>query len=150
MANLQLRSSAFNDHDLMPERLSRSGGNISPPLTWSAPPEGTAELVLLVEDPDGGTPPFLHWLVTGIDPRSSEVPEGQVPPGGHEAANDFGTVGWSGPQPPKGDDPHRYFFRLYAVDQPLQLPDRIKAPEVHRVVEAHELASGVLVGTFAR
>ncbi|HEX5594494.1 MAG TPA: YbhB/YbcL family Raf kinase inhibitor-like protein [Micromonosporaceae bacterium] len=150
MANLQLRSSAFNDNDLMPERLSRLGGNTSPPLTWSAPPEGTAELVLLVEDPDAATPPFLHWLVTGIDPRASEVSEGQVPAHGREAMNDFGTVGWGGPQPPKGDNPHRYFFRLYAVDKPLQLPERVSTAEVHRAVEGHELASGTLIGTFAR
>lgn len=150
MADLQLRSSAFNDHDLMPERLSRFGDNTSPPLTWSGVPENTAELVLLVEDPDASDPPFLHWLVTGIHPGVSEVPEGRVPAGGVESVNGFGTSGWGGPRPPKGDNPHRYFFRLYAVDQPLRLPDNPGSADVHRAVAGHELASGVLVGTFAR
>lgn len=150
MADLQLRSSAFSDHDMMPARLSRLASNVSPPLTWSQPPDGTAELVLLVEDPDAGEPPFLHWLVTGIDPRASEVAEGEVPAGGRESVNGFGDVGWGGPQPPKGDPPHRLFFRLYAVDQPLSLPERPGTRDVHRAVQDHELASGVLVGMFQR
>jgi Raf kinase inhibitor-like YbhB/YbcL family protein len=150
MSGLQLRSSAFNDHDLMPERVSKLGGNVSPPLTWSVAPDGTHELVLLVEDPDGGEPPFVHWLVTGIDPQVSEVSEGAVPPRGNQMPNGFGAAAWTGPQPPKGDPPHRYFFRLYAIDQPIQLPPTPNAADVHRAVGPHELASGTLLGTFAR
>ncbi|HEX7746177.1 MAG TPA: YbhB/YbcL family Raf kinase inhibitor-like protein [Micromonosporaceae bacterium] len=150
MNGLELRSSAFNDHDLMPERLSQLAGNASPPLTWSDVPEDAAELVLLVEDPDAGEPPFLHWLVTGIDPHARDVPEGGVPAGGTEWTNGFGAAGWAGPRPPKGDAPHRYFFRLYAVDQPLRLPQTPSTADVHRAVGAHEVASGTLVGTFAR
>jgi Raf kinase inhibitor-like YbhB/YbcL family protein len=150
MTGLQLRSSAFNDHDLMPDRLSKLGGNVSPPLTWSGVPDEAAELVLLVEDPDAGQPPFLHWLVTGIDPRTSEAPEGDVPAGGVQWTNGFGATGWSGPQPPKGDAPHRYFFRLYAVDEPLRLPQTPTAADVHGAASDHELVSGTLVGTFAR
>lgn len=150
MPGLEVRSSAFNDHDLMPERLSKPGGNVSPPLTWSGVPAGTAELVLLVEDPDAGDPPFLHWLVTGIDPAATEVPEGRPPARGAEWVNDFGSSGWGGPQPPKGDKPHRYFFRLYATNGPLQLPDRPDVAQVHQAIADRELASGVIVGTFAR
>lgn len=150
MANIELRSSAFNDHDMMPRRLSRLGSNVSPPLTWSAPPEETAELMLLVEDPDAEELPFLHWLVYGIDPAVRSVDEGQVPDGGRESINGFGEVGWGGPQPPKGEPPHRYFFRLYALDEPLRLPERPGIQDVHRAVRGHELASGVLVGLFQR
>ena len=150
MPGIELRSSAFSDHDLMPERLSGLGGNISPPLTWSAVPEGAAELVLVVEDPDAGDPPLLHWLVSGIDPRATEVPEGSVPPGGTESVNSFGTPGWAGPQPPKGDSPHRYFFRLHALKGPLPVPDRPDVAWLHRAIADRELASGTLVGTFAR
>jgi Raf kinase inhibitor-like YbhB/YbcL family protein len=150
MAGVTLRSSAFNDHDLMPERLSKLGGNASPPLEWSGVPDDAAELVLLCEDPDAGAEPFLHWLVTGIDPATSEVAEGRVPPNGREWTNGFGTTGWGGPQPPKGDAPHRYFFHLYAVSEPLDLPAQPRATEVRQAAEKHELASGTLVGTFAR
>jgi Raf kinase inhibitor-like YbhB/YbcL family protein len=151
MAGVELRSSAFNDHDLMPGRLSKPGGNVSPPLRWSGIPDGTEELVLLCEDPDApGGEPFLHWLVTGIDPNTTGVDEGQVPQGGQEWPNGFGTTGWGGPQPPKGDNPHRYFFRLYAVSRPLDVPPTPMAEQARRAAEQRELASGTLVGTFAR
>ncbi|PZF94928.1 YbhB/YbcL family Raf kinase inhibitor-like protein [Micromonospora deserti] len=150
MAGIMMRSPAFNDHDRLPDRFSRDGGNLSPPLEWSGVPDGTTELVLIVEDPDAGRVPFLHWLVTGIGAGSAGVPEGGVPLGGREWPNGFGTTGWGGPQPPRGDDPHRYFFRLYAVDQPLELPDAPQADDVHRALVDKEFASGTMVGTYAR
>jgi Raf kinase inhibitor-like YbhB/YbcL family protein len=150
MADIQMRSTGFNDHDLMPDRISRTGGNMSPELEWSGVPDTAEELVLLVEDPDTGPTPFLHWLVTGIDSAAGGVGEGQVPARGREWPNDFGETGWAGPQPPRGDNPHRYFFRLYAIDQPLDLPERPQVPDVHRALAGRELASGVLVGTFGR
>ncbi|BCB79182.1 hypothetical protein Pflav_055920 [Phytohabitans flavus] len=150
MSGLMLRSTAFNDHDLMPDRMSRSGDNSSPPLEWSAAPGGTAELVLLCEDADAGEEPFLHWLVTGIDPEVSEVGEGLVPAHGTEWTNGFGSTGWAGPQPPIGDEPHRYFFHVYAVREPLDLPDRPGVTDVRRAIGRKELASGTLVGMFAR
>jgi Raf kinase inhibitor-like YbhB/YbcL family protein len=150
MADILLRSAAFEDHDLMPHKLSRQGGNMSPPLEWSQPPSGTTELVLLCEDPDAGRTPFLHWLVTGIDPNSSGVAEDHIPPRGRQWRNDFGGTGWDGPQPPVGDDPHRYFFHLYAVDEPLELPEHPSVYDVQAAAEAHELASGTIVGRFGR
>jgi hypothetical protein len=150
MAGIFVRSVAFNDHDLMPQRFARSGGNVSPPLEWADVPESATELVLLVEDRDAGRTPFLHWLVTGIDPAAGGMSEGQVPPGGREWPNGFGASGWGGPHPPVNDDPHRYFFRLYAVNQPLELPAAPQATDVHEVMEDRELASGNMVGTFAR
>jgi Raf kinase inhibitor-like YbhB/YbcL family protein len=150
MAGLELRSSAFNDHDLMPGRLSKPGGNVSPPLQWSGVPDGTEELVLLVEDQDSVGEPFLHWLVTGIDPSAGGFGEGQTPPGGQEWTNGFGATGWGGPQPPIGDNPHRYFFHLYAVSQPLDLPVQPDSTDVRQAAEQQELASGTLVGEFAR
>lgn len=150
MTDVMLRSPAFNDHDLMPQRLSMPGGNTSPPLEWAGVPDGAEELVLLCEDPDAGREPFLHWLVTGIEARSGGVAEGEVPPGGREWPNGFGAIGWGGPRPPVGDDPHRYFFHLYAVPGPLELPARPRASDVRRAATARELGSGTIVGMFAR
>src|SRR5919197_1211269 len=122
MAGIQLRSPAFADHDLIPSRHSRDGANVSPGLEWSGVPDGTAELVLLCEDPDAPSGTFLHWLVTGIDPASAGAAEGQGPPGGKKWIKGLGETGGGGPQPPVGDNPHRYFFRLYALPQPVRLP----------------------------
>jgi Raf kinase inhibitor-like YbhB/YbcL family protein len=149
MAGIEMRSSAFGDNDAMPDRLTQSGVDASPPLSWSGVPEGTAELVLMCEDPDAGKVPFLHWLVTGIEPTANAVAEGEVPAGGQEWPNGFGSVGYCGPRPPVGDDPHRYFFRLYALAEPMKLPVRPTSGDVYDAART-ELASGVLVGTFAR
>ncbi|WP_405106584.1 YbhB/YbcL family Raf kinase inhibitor-like protein [Micromonospora sp. NBC_01405] len=150
MAGIMLRSTAFNDHDQLPGRFARGDANVSPPLQWADVPDSAQELVLLVEDPDAGREPFVHWLVTGITPESGGVAEGAVPDGGREWPNGFGAAGWGGPRPPQGEEAHRYFFRLYALDRPLELPAEPSAGEVHRALAGRELASGTMVGTFRR
>jgi Raf kinase inhibitor-like YbhB/YbcL family protein len=147
---IELRSAAFNDHTLIPDRYSYEGGNISPPLEWGAIPEGTAELVLLCEDPDAPSGTFTHWVVTNIAPSATGVAEGELPEGATPGRNGFGKVGWGGPSPPVGDDPHRYFFRLCAADKPLGLGEGSSAEQVHAALEGHLIARGTLVGLFGR
>ncbi|MFC9293842.1 YbhB/YbcL family Raf kinase inhibitor-like protein [Streptomyces sp. NPDC057011] len=150
MSGIELSSTAFGDNTVIPRRYSGEGENISPPLTWSGVPDGTTELVLLCEDPDAPGPTFLHWLVTGIDPGTTGVAEDQKPPGGLPWPNGFGRMGWGGPMPPPGHGPHRYFFHLYALSEPLPLHDRPGVEDVHRALKGRELASGTLVGTYER
>jgi len=150
MAGMELRSEAFADHDLIPGRYAHDRDNVSPALRWSGVPNDARELLLLCEDPDatGGT--FLQWLVTGIDPTSGGVAAGQVPAGGQEWPNDFGEKGYGGPQPPIGDDPHRYFFRIFALAEPVRLSASPTADDVHRPVDTTALASGTTVGLYQR
>ncbi|AXK35648.1 YbhB/YbcL family Raf kinase inhibitor-like protein [Streptomyces armeniacus] len=150
MAGIDLKSSAFSDHAPVPRRYSWEGDNASPPLTWSGVPDGTAELVLLCEDPDAPSGTFVHWAVRGIDPRTDGVDAGEPPPGSTELVNGFGQRGWGGPLPPPGDEAHRYFFRLYALSGPSALPDAPSADDVHQAVEERQLASGTLVGLYQR
>ncbi|MFG2292768.1 YbhB/YbcL family Raf kinase inhibitor-like protein [Streptomyces sp. NPDC048603] len=150
MTTIELSSTAFADGQAIPRRHSREGDEVSPPLTWSAPPDGTAELVLLCEDPDAPSGTFLHWLVTGIAPDTAGLAEGGTAPGGEPRPNGFGDIGWGGPMPPTGHGPHRYFFRLYAVSEPLPLPGRAKTEDVHRALEGRKLAEGTLMGTYER
>lgn len=150
MAGIELRSSAFNDHYLLPARYSRSGGNVSPPLGWSGAPDGTAEFALVCEDPDAPTGTFVHWLLAGIPPTATDIPENSPPGEAAAGTNDFGEAGYGGPHPPAGDEPHRYFFRLYALRESLGLQRAFSADELHRVMEGTVLASGNLVGTYGR
>ncbi|MFD0031429.1 YbhB/YbcL family Raf kinase inhibitor-like protein [Streptomyces sp. NPDC127172] len=150
MTAIELSSTAFRDHQAIPRHHSGESDDVSPPLTWSAAPEGAVELVLVCEDPDAPGGAFLHWLVTSIDPGSSGVDEGETPPDGHVWPNDFGRVGWGGPMPPPGHGEHRYFFRLYAVSEPLPLHGRAGSDAVHRALKGRGLASGTLVGTYQR
>jgi Raf kinase inhibitor-like YbhB/YbcL family protein len=149
MAGIDLRSEAFADHDVIPARYAHDQDNTSPALQWSGVPEDTSELLLLCEDPDAPRGAFLHWLVTGIDPASGGVAAGEVPAGGHEWTNGFGESGYGGPQPPVGDDAHRYFFRLYALAEPVRLPAEPNCDAVHQAV-GEALASGTIVGLYQR
>jgi Raf kinase inhibitor-like YbhB/YbcL family protein len=148
MAGIELKSSAFVDHEVIPRRYSKDGDNSSPAMTWSKAPDGTAELVLLCEDPDAPSGDFLHWLVSGIDPDTTGVDTGEVPRGGKPHRNGFGDVGWGGPLPPVGDPPHRYFFRLFALPEPL--PENASPEEIRRQAGERQTASGTIVGLYQR
>ena len=128
--HIAVRSPAFADGRTMPTAYTCSGKNISPPLSWSGIPSGTRHLKLQMNDL---TAHFLHWEVTGIDPGMHDVAAGRTPAGGKAAKNDFGKVGYGGPCPPRGDDPHRYAFTVVALDRTGKVLDR-----------------GSLVGTFSR
>ncbi|WP_138896856.1 YbhB/YbcL family Raf kinase inhibitor-like protein [Streptomyces chryseus] len=150
MAGIELRSSAFDDGAFIPRRYAKEGDDVSPDLSWSGVPQGTAELLLLCEDPDAPSGTFVHWIVTGIDPASGGVAEGRTPEGGQPLMNGFGESGWGGPLPPPGDDAHRYVFRVYALPEPVELADEVGAEDVHAAVDGRQLAEGTLVGRYRR
>lgn len=147
---IRLRSRTFNDHDLLPRRCSRDGENIAPALEWSQVPDDAVELALLCEDPDAPTGTFLHWMVSNIPPRTGGLGDGDMPDEAVESRNGFERYGWDGPQPPVGDEPHRYFFRLFASRQPLRLGRDSGPEDLHAALEGVELASGNIVGLFQR
>ncbi|MFC4855431.1 YbhB/YbcL family Raf kinase inhibitor-like protein [Actinophytocola glycyrrhizae] len=147
---IHVRSSAFADHDLMPERFAHDNGNISPPLEWDGVPDGSAELALLCEDPDAPDGPFVHWFVTGIKPDVTAADEGEPPPTGAQETNGFGEQGWGGPQPPVGDEPHRYSFRVYAFDHLQRVPRDLPAADLRATLDDRATATGTLVGRFGR
>lgn len=150
MAGIRLYSPAFDDHTFIPGRHGHENDNVSPSLEWRNVPEEAAELLLLCEDPDAPSGTFLHWLVTGVDADSTGVAEGETPAGGRAWPNGFGERGWGGPAPPPGDQAHRYFFRLYALPEPVELPGGATPAKVHEAVDDRALASGTLVGLFQR
>ena len=90
---------------------------------------------------------FTHWLVWNLDPKIGSIPEDSAP-GGTEGKNDFGKTGYGGPCPPSGS--HRYYFRVYALDQPLNLKSGAKRKEVDAAMKGHVIAQGELMGRYAR
>src|SRR5207302_11361580 len=124
----------------------------SPPLKWSAVPAGAKSLVLIADDPDAPAHTWTHWVVYDLPPGTSElsedVPKSQFIPGhAKQGLNDFKHLGYGGPCPPPGK-PHRYFFKLYAVDTVLELKPGVSRKEVEKALEKHILAQGQLMGTY--
>jgi Raf kinase inhibitor-like YbhB/YbcL family protein len=149
-AVIGLRSPAFSDGAFIPPRFTRDGDDVSPALEWSDVPDGTVELALLFEDPDAPSGLFVHWLVTGIDPSTRAIGEGEVPPGAYVWENGYGERGYGGPEPPVGDDPHRYVFRLYALGSPLGLAPGASIDDVRAGLDDTRIATGTLTGLFVR
>jgi Raf kinase inhibitor-like YbhB/YbcL family protein len=110
---VELSSSAFAARQPIPRRYSCAGEDLSPPLEWRAVPAGAVSLALIVDDPDAPVGTFTHWLAWGINPDDGGLGEGER--ARREGRNDFRTIGYRGPCPPRGHRPHRYFFRLYAL-----------------------------------
>jgi phosphatidylethanolamine-binding protein (PEBP) family uncharacterized protein len=130
VAGFRLQSNAFEHGEPIPRRHGCEGEDLSPPLAWSGVPEGTRS---------------LGW---GIDAAAERLGEGEGTP--VEGRNDFGTSGYGGPCPPPGHGPHRYSFRLYALDSDLGLPPGSDKGDLERALEGHTLGVAELVGTYER
>jgi hypothetical protein len=147
---IEVSSEAFDDGDILPERCAHDRDNVSPPLSWSGVPRGAVELALLCQDPDAPGETFTHWVVTGIDASTTGVAEGTLPAGATAGTNDFGQVGWGGPQPPPGDEAHRYVFTVLACARRLELGPDAGANDLAAALEGNEVARGQLIGLYRR
>ena len=147
VAEFSLRSEAFEDGEPIPRRYTCEGEDVSPALEWSGVPPETRSLALVVDDPDAPRGTFTHWLAWGLDPAAGRLEESESAP--VEGRNDMREVGWSGPCPPPGHGPHRYFFRLHALDRELELPGGAGRSDFDRALTA-PIATAELVGTYER
>lgn len=148
MPELELTSDSFSEGEPVPERHTCSGDGASPPLAWSGVPDGTRTMALIVHDPDAPSGDFVHWLAWNIDPADGGIEEGTPAP--VEGTHGFGDPGYAGPCPPPGHGPHRYFFRLYALDTGLELEPGASREELEAAFEGRVLAEAELMGTFER
>lgn len=150
----QITSTAFSQGESIPVKYSCDGEDISPPLVWGDPPDGTQSFALIMDDPDAPVGVWDHWVVFNIPANVRELPE-DMPAGmkfGDLAAtfgkNSWGRSGYGGPCPPGGT--HRYFFKLYALDTVLSLNEGANKKQVLAAMEGHVLAETELMGTYSR
>jgi Raf kinase inhibitor-like YbhB/YbcL family protein len=149
--SLTVTSPAFADGATIPVKYTCTASNpVSPPLTWSGVPSETAELTLLVEDPDASPAGFVHWVVYGIPPGTQALAEGSLPSGARQGANGRNQDQWAGPCPPVGNPPHHYRFTLTAVSKPLGLASGATAAQVKAAMAGSIVGQGLLVGRYGR
>ena len=149
-----LTSSAFKEGGTIPQTYTCDGVDVSPPLHWSVPPAATRSYVIIADDPDAPMGTWVHWVIYNlpVDLRglSEDVPaKERVLDGALQGLNDFKRIGYGGPCPPPGKA-HRYYFKLYALDQTLDLlPSESKTHVLH-ACRGHILAEAQLMGRYGR
>jgi Raf kinase inhibitor-like YbhB/YbcL family protein len=130
------------------------GEDLSPPLHWTVPPAATKSFVIIADDPDAPVGTWVHWVIYDIPLDLRGLTEGipandHLPHGAMQGLNDFKRIGYGGPCPPPGK-PHRYYFKLYALDAVLNLKPRATKGQVLATCKGHVLAEASLMGRFGR
>ncbi len=162
---MKLESSGFKNGEKLDAKYTVEGQDVSPPLAWSSAPADTKSLALICDDPDAPSPrrpadePWVHWIIFNIPADRSELPEGvhrdREPadvPTARQGVNSWstGNLGYRGPAPPPGSGPHRYFFKIYALDKTLDLVAGATKKQLLAAMSGHVLGEGQLIGTYER
>ena len=152
MPPLTIESSVFENSDPIPDGYAYEARNVNPPLRFENVPSGGESLALVVDDPDAeeaAEEAFDHWVLWGIDPDRTVIPEGwePEPDEAREGENGIGDTGFLGFAPP--DEEHTYKFRLYALDTAIGLDAGASKAELEAAMEGHVLGEALLKGTFA-
>lgn len=155
MSNLSISSTAFKQNGHIPQKYTCDGDNVSPPIDIGGVPDEAIALVLIMDDPDipgfvkekFGIQKFDHWVVFNIPPTTKHIPEGKNPPG-VLGKNGRGDLGYTGPCPP--DRGHRYFLKLYALDNKLDLKAGASREQVEKAMEGFILAKREMIALYRR
>ncbi|MGB7556062.1 MAG: YbhB/YbcL family Raf kinase inhibitor-like protein [Candidatus Korobacteraceae bacterium] len=151
---LALKSSAFEPAAEIPKKHTCDAADVSPALEWSGLPPRTVSFVLVMDDPDAPNGTWVHWVMWNLSTSAHELREG-VPKrdpldgGTRQGRNSFGKIGYNGPCPPRGK-PHRYFFRLYALDEKLDLAPGSSNVVLQQAIKDHIIVEADYMGTYKR
>lgn len=155
---MKITSSAFENNTGIPAKYTCDGENINPALSLSGVPQNAKSLVLIMDDPDAPMGTFVHWIVFNINPKTQKIEENSVPAGSMLGKTSSGKLGYIGSCPPpaspeqlqRGESgTHRYFFKLYALDNILNLESPDKAT-LEKQIQSHILDHAELVGLYMR
>jgi Raf kinase inhibitor-like YbhB/YbcL family protein len=145
---ISITSTAFKEGDKIPPLYTCDDQNVSPALAWTGVPDNTASLALIMDDPDAPAGTWVHWVLFNLPASLTGLAQGKDG-GGTLGKNDFNKLGYGGPCPPRGST-HRYYIKVYALDQTLDLKSGATKAEVEKAVQGHILAQGQLMGRYGR
>ncbi|PSH03247.1 MAG: YbhB/YbcL family Raf kinase inhibitor-like protein [Acidobacteria bacterium] len=149
-----LKTTTFPEGGNIPKKYTCDGVDLSPALSWSDAPAKTQSFALIADDPDAPAGTWTHWIIWNIPAKTAALPEGvpkveNVGDGSRQGKNDFKRIGYGGPCPPPGK-PHRYFFKLYALDANLDVKAGVRRDDLERAIEGHVLSQAELMGKYGR
>ncbi|HET9409596.1 MAG TPA: YbhB/YbcL family Raf kinase inhibitor-like protein [Candidatus Sulfotelmatobacter sp.] len=151
---LTLTSSSFQNGEDIPKQFTCDGEDISPQLSWNGAPSGTKSFALLADDPDAPVGNWNHWTLWNLPADAHSLPESmsktaQLSNGAEQGTNDFKKVGYNGPCPPPGK-PHRYYFKMFALDTTLNLENGAGKQELENAMKGHIVAQAEWMGRYHR
>ena len=145
---MQLTSSVFLNNQNIPSKYTCDGDGVNPPLGFKDAPKEAVTLVLIVDDPDAPAGTWVHWTLWNIDPATTSIVENSTPPKSIAGQTSSGQNVYGGPCPPSGM--HRYFFKLYALDNKLSLSSFSLKEELEKAMQGHVILQAELVGLYSR
>jgi Raf kinase inhibitor-like YbhB/YbcL family protein len=151
---MTISSPSFSNGGNIDKKFTCDGPDVSPQLSWTDPPEGTKSFALLVDDPDAPVGNWNHWAIWNLPADKRGLPENvskdaRLPDGSEQGRNDFPKTGYNGPCPPPGK-PHRYFFKLFALDTKLELKPGSRKKDLETAMKEHILAQADWMGKYGR
>ena len=151
---LVLKSTAFAPGAVIPKKHTCEAADVSPALEWSGTPARTVSFALIMDDPDAPAGTWVHWVLWNLPASAHELPEAvtkqdQLGDGTRQGRNSSRKIGYNGPCPPPGK-PHRYFFRLYALDEKLELAPGASSSDLQEAMKGHVLGQAEYMGTYRR
>ena len=151
---LKVSSPEWKDGATIPKKYTADGADASPPLVFEGVPPATRAFALICDDPDAPVGTWVHWVLYDIPGTSRGLAEGvptdpSLTDGSRQGRNSWKKTGYGGPSPPPGM-PHRYFFRLYALREPLGLRPGLTAKDVESAAQAKAIESAKFLGTYGR
>ena len=149
-----LSSPSITEGKEIPGTFTCDGKDISPALSWTAPPAGTKSIALIMDDPDAPAGTWVHWVVYGVKPDAKGLPEDvkkatEVAGLCLQGKNDFGKPGYGGPCPPPGPA-HNYKFKLYALSVDLTLKGGASKADLEAAIKGKILAQSTLTAKYLR
>ena len=152
--SFEIATTAFSDGEMIPRKFTCDGPDVSPPLSWKGSPAATQSFALIMDDPDAPVGTWVHWVLYNLPENTTELPEGvekqeHLASGAIQGRNDFRRIGYGGPCPPPGT-PHRYYFKLYALDTKITLKAGATKAELERAIKSHALGETELMGRYGR
>lgn len=152
--SLSISSPSFSSGGEIPKKFTCDGTDVSPQLAWTEPPAGTKSFALLVDDPDAPVGNWNHWTLWNTPASARGLGEGlskdaTLPDGSQQGKNDFRKTGYNGPCPPPGK-PHRYYFKLFALDAKLDLKPGATKKDLEPAMKGHILAQTEWMGRYGR